>query len=215
MKPIHIAGSIALLLAAGSAAAQTSAPQPGWYGDLNLGASRLGASASDVNGVFSKQGITGTSSIDRNDAAWGLNLGYLLNQNWGVEGGYTDFGSFKYSMPVTAPGADTVNGKYKAHAWSFAGIGRLPLAGNWALYGKLGYERSSAKLDASSSTGATAPAGGSADRNGVLLGAGVTYDINRSWYGKAGWDHYTRVGNDDSTGSGAMDVVGIGFGLHF
>ena len=214
MKSLRISGSIALVLAAGTVFAQ-NAPQTGWYGDLNLGSSHLGANASDINSVFSKQGITGSSSIDRHDTAWGLNAGYFLNQNWGLEGGYADFGSFKYSMPTTAPGADNVSGKYKAHAWSFAGIGRLPLAASWSLYGKLGYERSSAKLDATSSTLATAPLGGSSDRNGVLLGAGVTYDINRSWYGRLGWDHYSRVGNDNNTGSGAMDVVGIGFGLHF
>jgi OOP family OmpA-OmpF porin len=215
MKSLRIAGTIALAVAAGSAAAQSAGPQPGLYGDLNLGWSHLGTSSSDINGVFAKQGITGTSRLDRNQGAWGLNLGYNLNQYWGLEGGYSDFGSFKYSMPTTAPAVDTVNGKYKAHAWSFAGVGRLPLATNWSLYGKFGYERSYAKLDATSSTAATTPASGSANRNGVLIGAGVTYDFNKSWYGKLGWDHYTRVGNDNNTGSGAMDVAGVGFGIHF
>jgi OOP family OmpA-OmpF porin len=191
------------------------APPSGWYGGLNLGSSRLRVDGGDLNGVFARQGITGATTIDKSDTAWGLNLGYRIDKTWAVEGSYESLGRFKYSTPTTAPAVDSITGKYKAHAWSFAGLGYVPLGSGWSLYGKAGLARTTAQLDAASQTGGTLPAGAKDSNTGLLLGAGVNYDFGRNWYAKLGWDRYTRVGSATSTGRGDVDVFGAGIGWHF
>jgi len=214
-KQAQVLGFLALALAAGGAAAQSATPPAGWYGGLELGRAHLGASGQDIDGAFASQGITGTAGIARNRTAWGLSLGYRASPYWGLEAGYEDFGRFNYSDATTAPAADTIDGKYRAHAWSFAGLGYVPIGANWSLYGKAGLTRTRAELDAASQTGATAPSGAAASRTGLLFGAGVNYDFSRSLFAKVGWDRYTRVGDAASTGRGDVDVVGLGIGFRF
>jgi hypothetical protein len=40
------------------------------------------------------------------------------------------------------------------------------------------------------------------------------YDINRSLYTRAGWDHYANVGND-ATGKGSINTFNLGVGMRF
>ncbi len=215
MNQRQVLGTLVLVLAAGSAAAQGAPGPAGWYGGLNLGNSRLRANGADLDAAFARQGITSSSSIDRSDAAWGLNLGYRLDKTWALEGGYENLGRFRYSAPTTAPGVDSITGKYKAHAWSFAGLGFVPLASGWSIYGKAGLARTRAALDAASSTGATRPAGAKDSNTGFLLGAGFNYDFAGNAFARLGWDRYTRVGDSGTTGRGNVDVFGAGLGWRF
>ena len=95
------------------------AQDTGWYGGIDLGASRV--SGLDI-------------SIDRSDTAWGFGLGYRVNRNFAVEGAYTDLGRFKYST-------DTFDGYWRAKGISLAAVGLLPLQSTWSLYGKAGVAR--------------------------------------------------------------------------
>ena len=156
------------------------AQESAWYGGLDLGASHL--SGLDIGNALGQQGIAvGSSSVDHSDTAFGFDLGYRVNRNFAVEGAYTDLGKFKYST-------DTFDGSYRAKAFSLAGVGILPLESNWSLYGKAGIAHTQAKLDA--------PSDASDTRNGLLVGAGAMYDINRNVYAKAGWDRYASIGSD-------------------
>ena len=49
---------------------------------------------------------------------------------------------------------------------------------------------------------------------GLLVGAGLTCDFDPGYFAKAGWDHYSRVG-DASTGSGDVDTYMVGVGMRF
>src|SRR5436190_15662552 len=162
------------------------AQDAGWYGGLDLGASHL--SGLDLG------------SLDRSDTAWGFDLGYRVNRNFALEGAYTDLGKFHYST-------DTVDGSYRANALSLAAVGILPLESNWSLYGKAGLAHTQAKLDA--------PSDVSDKRNGLLVGAGAMYDINRNVYAKAGWDRYASIGSDATTGKSDIDVFSLGVGYRF
>jgi OOP family OmpA-OmpF porin len=128
---------------------------------------------------------------DQNGTSYGLNAGYRVNRNFAVEGGYARLGDF---------GDQT---SYKADALSLSAVGLLPLERSWALYGKAGFARTSAEVP-----------GVTDDANGLVIGAGAMYDFTRQFYAKAGWDRYTKVGGAD-TGSGAVDVFGVGLGMRF
>jgi len=129
-----------------------------------------------------------------------------------IEGAYTRLGEFDYSAAASSPAADTISGKYKAHALSLSGLGILPLQQRWSV--KAGLARTKTDLEASSATGAVALGNTSGSRTGLLIGAGAIYDINRSVFAEAGWDRYAQIGSDD-TGKGHADVFSVGGGYRF
>jgi OOP family OmpA-OmpF porin len=209
-------GALCGALAVAATGAQAApGDNQGWYGGLDLSRAHLGLNGSNIDQAFAQQGIAGNTSIDRSHTAWGLDLGYRFNGNFALEGGYASFGKFNYSTPTTAPGADNIQGAFKAHAWSLAPVGILPLNDKWNLFGKAGLTRTTATLDASSTTGATAPAGGEHSNTGFLLGAGATYDITKNVYGKLEVDRYTRVGDASTTGRCDLDLFTLGVGVRF
>lgn len=208
---LAIAGAV-LALQAGIAQAQDR--EAGFYGGINLGRSNLHLSGSGIDGALANQGVAGSSSNERRDTSYGLNLGYRVSRHWAVEGAYARLGEFAYSSNVTTPAADTVQGKYKVDALSISALGILPLQSNWSLYGKAGIARTDARLSANSTTGATAVGGATGTNTGLVVGAGAMYDINRSLFARAGWDHYANVGTD-ATGKGGIDTYTIGIGMHF
>jgi len=204
----------ALAAAGGNAVAADE--KPAWYGDLDAGRSHLNMQGSDLDGVFGRQGITtGGTTLDRHETTWGLNLGYRFNPNFGLEGGYIDFGKSAYSAPATAPGTDLIQGRYRAHAWSLAPVGYLPLNRQWDLFGKLGLTSARAELSTASTTGATAPTGGSHTNAGWVFGGGTTFDFTRNVYGKLELDRYSHVGDAGVTGKSNIDVLGAGIGVRF
>jgi OOP family OmpA-OmpF porin len=210
-----VAGAVAALLALGAGAVRAAPSTPGWYAGLDVGRSDLRLNGSDLDSALSNQGITGSSSIgDDHDTSFGANVGYRLNRNFAVEGGYIDFGKFNYSSMVSAPATDTVQGEYKAHAWSLSGVGIAPLDDQWAMFARAGLTRTGVDLSASSATGATSPNGVSQSANGLVFGGGATYDFTQSWYGKLEADRYTHVG-DSNTGRADIDVYSLGVGMRF
>jgi OOP family OmpA-OmpF porin len=213
-KSTIVAAAAAMFALSAGAARAASADNAGWYAGLDIGRSNLRMNGGDIDSALSNQGIVGSSSIGDHDTSLGADVGYRLNRNFALEGGYIDFGKFGYSSAVSSPAADTVQGDYKAHAWSFSGVGIAPLDDQWAVFGKAGLTRTSADLSASSATGATSPNGVSQSANGLVLGGGATYDFTQNWYGKLELDRYTHVG-DANTGRADADVYSLGVGMRF
>src|ERR1700740_3087176 len=202
---------IATALVAGAGMVRAQSFDSAWYGGIDLGRSRLGLGGSDFDNALANQGIGASSSNDRSDTSLGFSVGYLFNRNFALEGAYTRLGDFNYSAAVSSPAADTISGKYKAHAVSLSGIGILPLQQKWSVYGKAGLARTTTDLEASSDTGAVAVGNASASRTGLLIGAGAMYDFNRNVFARAGWDRYAQIGSAD-TGKGHADVYSVGVG---
>ncbi len=209
-----IIASTAIALSIGASVVRAQSVDSAWYGGIDLGRSRLGLSGGDFDNALANQGIGASSSNERSDTSLGFSVGYLFNRNFALEGAYTRLGEFNYSAVASSPAADTISGKYKAHALSLSGIGILPLRQNWSVYGKAGVARTSTDLEASSDTGAVAVGNASASRSGLLIGAGAMYDLSRNVFARAGWDRYAQLGSDD-TGKGHADVYSIGVGYRF
>jgi OOP family OmpA-OmpF porin len=201
--------AVAFVVSSGVVHAQGD--KAGWYAGLDIGRSRLGMNGSDVDGAFGNQGIASSTSLDQTDTAYGVNAGYRFNPYFALEGGYAHLGSFDYSAST---GTDTIDGKYKASALSLSGVGIYPFTPQWSVYGKAGLTRTDAKLEASSESGLTPTENTSRNGTGLLFGAGVMYDFDRSLFAKAGWDRYTKVG-DASTGEGPVDLYMLGVGMRF
>lgn len=200
----------ALALSSGVAAAQ-SGEKAGWYAGLDLGYSRLGTAASDIDGALANQGVAGSTSIDQSDKSYGVSGGYRINRNFAAEMAWESLGNYSYNSPTPN---DTINGKLRASSVSLSALGIYPFTRNWAAYGKLGLARTSTDLTAGSTTGASTVANASGTNIGWLLGGGLTYEFDSGYYTKLGWDRYEHVG-DASTGKGSIDLYQIGVGMHF
>jgi OmpA-OmpF porin, OOP family len=186
----------------------------GWYGGVNLGSSNLNLNGGDVDSAFANQGITTSSSIDRHDAGYSLNLGYLVNPHFAVEGGYVDFGKFNFHSVASAQAADTINGNYKAHGYNLSAVGIVPLQRGLSVYGKAGAFRSLAELDASS-TGLVPVSGANDWETHPTFCIGAGYDFSKNIVGKLEWNCYLNVGDGSTTGRSDIDLYMAGMGYKF
>jgi len=202
MKKVSLAVAV-FILSCGAARADNT----GWYAGINAGASRTGMSGQDVNGALANNGVPGASTtLHTTDKAVGIELGNRFSNNFAVEGGLVSLGQFKYE--ATSP-SGPVNGKYKAHAVSLAAVGLIPFTPSLSFYGKGGVHYNTADLSISTRSGNTE------SRTGWLAGVGLRYDFEGSLYTRVGWDHYAKVGQNGSTGGGAIDLFQVALGMRF
>lgn len=107
------------------------------------------------------------------DTVYGGLVGYQFNPNFGVEAQYTGAGKF-----ATA----TMSGK--SDIFTVDAVGTLPLADNFALYGKLGIGSSKSKIyDATLTYQGTS-------RTAATYGLGVQYNATPQVGIRFGWDRY-------------------------
>jgi opacity protein-like surface antigen len=123
----------------------------------------LGVGQSDYdlgNGI----GIFGS---DQGDTSYSLRGGRYFGDNWGVEMGYTDFGSIARA-----------GGRTKADGINISLIGKLPLDPNFNLLGKVGTTYSRTDVSSNPASGVTA---GSNSDFGLSYGVGVEYVFTPQW----------------------------------
>ena len=209
-----VAGTTALvvLLAAADANAQSS-NTAGWYAGINAGRSDVKFKDGGLGAVFTDQNLTTSSSIDKHDTAYSLDLGYQLNPYFALEGRYVDFGKFGFNSAVSAPAPDAIDGRFKAHGFGVNAVGIVPLPEGFAVFGKAGVFRSKAELDANAS--ATPVSGGTHSRTGGDFGVGASYDITRNFVAKVEWNRYLKVGDSGTTGRADIDLVTAGITYRF
>ncbi len=160
LKSIISAGFIA-----GAAAFAATAQAEGWYVGADVGRSSVGT-------VYPGMAMTKST-----DTVGGVFLGYLFNQNWGVEGFYTGGGKFEGTM---AGGV----GNGKSDVYGLDLIGMLPLQDSFSLYGRVGY--ANAKTSASSTVGTLS----GSNRSAATFGVGAEYDFTQQVGMRFGWDRY-------------------------
>jgi OOP family OmpA-OmpF porin len=149
--------AVAALAAGASAQAQSSnytlnAPGASYVG-LNVGKSDF--SVGNGNGLFSSE---------NKDTAYGINAGSYINNNLGMELGFTDFGKI-----------NRAGGTTKAQGFNLSMVGRLPLSPSFNLLGKLGATYGRTDVSASPASGV---ASGSESGFGVSYGVGAEYAFN-------------------------------------
>jgi OOP family OmpA-OmpF porin len=211
--------SVAVLGAASGAYAQGQAGQagdpnaPGPYGSVSVGRSHSNINGDDVGGAFARQGVNGVTSVDKNGTGYGLGLGYRINRNFAVEGGYTDLGRFDYRSNPAAGG--NVDGRLKANAFHVSAVGIAPFGNGWSAFGKLGVARTKTELSAASTGGAPAVNGASENGTHPLAGVGIGYDLSHNVTAKAEWNRFFKVGEAGSTGRGDVDLLSVGLNYRF
>jgi OOP family OmpA-OmpF porin len=149
-------------------------------------------------------GVTGlASSGDDNATAYKLQVGYQINQNLAVEGGYVDGGKFSYNATATAPNTP-ITANAKATGWNLVAVGILPLDNQFSALGKIGIAdvRTSA-----TATIAGVSASGSASKTDLAYGLGAKYDVTNAVFLRGDWDSY----KPDSGKRSNVWTVGVGY----
>lgn len=191
-----------------------AADDAGPYVGASVGASRLTAGAGMIDRAFASQGLSTSTSLDRNDTSYALTLGYRVNPYFAVEGNYVDLGRFDYRSGVSSPAADTLGGKFKSSGFDLLAVGIVPLNAGFSAYGKLGALWSDTKLEASSG-GAVAVSDKSHSDVSATYGLGLSYAFTRNVSGNLEWNRYNRLGDPATTGRSDANVYSVGVAYHF
>lgn len=143
-----------------------------------------------------------TSNGDRKSTEWGGKIfgGVQLDQTWGLEAGYTDFGKSSYNYSV-----GTNSGRIEGSAKSYylAGKGTFPVAQNLSLTGKLGLAHNTNDL---SGTGLAAGYTSDNSRTSVYAGVGAEYAINQKVSAVLEYEHYGKNDVDLGRRKGAVTL---------
>src|ERR1035437_2882567 len=137
----------------------------------------------------------GGTSSDKNGTAFKLQLGYQVNPNWAVDGGYVDLGKSTYSGPVPGYGMATV--QIKATGFNIGAVGTVPLHAKFSLFGKFGM------IDGKVEAQVTIPGrsgSASATKWKPTYGFGVKYDVSRSLGIVGEYEHFDKLGDDSTIG---------------
>ncbi|MES2742268.1 MAG: outer membrane beta-barrel protein [Pseudomonadota bacterium] len=164
------------LIASGAALSSVSAYAQSAYMGAGVTASRY---KFDVPNATSADDHSGYKSAGK------IFGGYDIDKTWGVEAGYTDFGSKDYSY--TANGG---NGRIEtdSHAFYLAGKASMPINEQASVYGKLGAARNH---DGVSGSGAAAGLSGES-KTGLYASVGAQYAINQNVSLIAEYEHYGK-----------------------
>jgi OOP family OmpA-OmpF porin len=132
-------------------------------------------------------GMIGQADLDIDeDTAWKFSAGYQINRTFAVELGYTSLADF------SVLGTDV-----EASAWEVIGVGKLPVANQFSVYGLLGIAFTEAEVEGF----------GKDDSTELTFGVGAQYDFSPKLGLRAQWQRY---GADED-----IDVMSVGIVYKF
>lgn len=130
--------------------------------------------------------------------SWKIFSGYTVNQNLSLEIGYISFGEM--DGPVQPSGKTKT---LSSSGFDFSAIGSYPFAGQFAVFGKLGFLVWGSKWSNSGPTSGTVSTGDT----DLFYGLGGRFDLSNRIGFQAAWERYTL--DDDN------DVLSVGFSYRF
>jgi OOP family OmpA-OmpF porin len=188
---------LALALAFACTAASAQQADRGWYVGLSIGSSK----AKFESGFPEVPGATASSQTkDEQGTPYKVYLGYQINRNFALEGGWTDLGKFDASRTVTTPFVGSERADWQSSGAHLDAVGILP-AGNFAAFFKLGVIATKTKTDLSVTGGAPVPPSSQVSTKEVngKFGVGMSYAFTPQWAARLEYDQVNNVG-DRSTG---------------
>lgn len=160
------------------------ADDSGFYVVGAVGQAR-GVSKSNTDASLTALGATGyVSSMNSNATAYKFLVGYQLNTNFAIEGGYVNVGKFDY----TATGGNLISPvslSAKSTGWGLDAVGILPLGNQFSGLGKLGVAQVSTSCSSSANVVASCPS-----KTDLTYGLGVKYDLTSAVSLRGDWDSY-------------------------
>lgn len=166
--------ALVLALAATALALPVAAQTGGFYVGAGFGQSKAKEWCSNAGGI----------SCDDRDTAWRAFGGYQLNRNFAAEFGYVNLGKF-------AASAGGLSDDAKVNAWDLSVLAGWPVTSQFAVYGRVGAYRASAKEE-------TNFVGNfEHDNSDLTYGLGGEFDFTRNLGLRVEWQRYAKVGGGD------------------
>lgn len=191
---------------------------PAFAGDFyvvgSVGQATMDLNKSEIDNSLTSAGVTGlSSSLDKTDTAYKIQLGYQFNQNVAVEGGYIDLGKGKYSATFTG-GTGTANAK--ASGVNVAVLGILPINEAFSAFAKLGVIDAKVKTDVSATgPGGSASASASSTKLKTTWGIGASYQFSKQVGVRVEYEQFKKLGDASTTGESDVSLVSAGIVLKF
>jgi opacity protein-like surface antigen len=221
-----------LLLCVGcSLAGPAQAEGEGWYAVVFGGQSKASGIVSQstldsaIGDAFASVGfavVSGSSSLDDTDTAFGATLGYKVTENFATELSYVDLGSpvdYQSTNTVT-DGVSPFNATTRAEATasgpvlSFLGI--LPIGERFDVYGRAGLALMDTEARVNVSVnGVSASDSASTRRSNAMYGIGGEFIVNKRFGIRAEWNRYAKIGSEDITGEGDIDMLNLALRVNF
>lgn len=206
-----------------AAAAASAHAESGFYVLGAVGQSHFDYNLDSEDLKGTEDGVTiaeATGKQDKSDTGFKLQVGYQINDNFAIEGGYVDLG--EYSLKGSLAGdvnGDDFEGVYKAKAKSTAinldGVFILPLGSDWSLFAKVGVVRAETKQSLSLYV---AGEGGSDSskktRTTGHYGLGGAYNLTKDVSVRLEWERFNQLGSDDLMGKANVDLFSLGIAYH-
>lgn len=199
-------------------AALAVATAPAFAGDVyvlgSVGRSTLDLDKSEIDRDLVAAGAANlSSSLDKSDTAYKLQLGYQFNQNFAVEGGYIDLGKGGYAASFTG---GVANASVKATGWNISAVGILPINDTFSVFGKVGAIDAKVEANVSATgTGGTASGSASATKWKTLWGVGATYNLSKQVGIRLEYEEFNNLGDKNTTGEGDVSLVSAGVVFKF
>jgi OOP family OmpA-OmpF porin len=165
----------------------------------------IGANVGHVN---QKASVDDLGSETESKTGYKLYGGFDFSKNFGVEGGYVDFGK---SSGSGTDGVDTFSYSLKPTGVYVAVTGTLPLSEQFSLFGKVGasFNHTKARVTLNADS-----ASGSDNRTSTLIGIGAAYNFNKNLALVAEYEDFGKVIKDDDA-SLKVNMFSIGLRYHF
>lgn len=178
----------------------------GLYGGIGFGSSSLDIESGALN---DGSNISGESK-DEDDTSLSFFIGYEVNDNISVEGGYIDFGEASVTGTSDGTGwfwvAGPVEMKFESTAIFLDIIGKHAINNRLDLFGKAGIYDADVDMDLTDSWGTVSV---SESNTGLLFGLGLSYSFNEKISGRASWTRFNDVGDSDTIGETDIDILGL------
>lgn len=166
-------------LAAALDVPQALAQESGGYLGAGLGQSKF-KEWCDTGGVAAS-----FNSCQDTDTAWKLFGGYRINRYLAIEGTYIDWGEVSANGVALGAPFDVAASQ---SSLGIAGVASLPLAENFAVFGKLGYLRTEQETR-NLTRGSTV----NRHENELHYGLGLRYSVTPNWAVRGEWENTEKL----------------------
>lgn len=187
----------------------------GFYMVGSVGQSRFRGDDGDILKQIRPSGVTMTSSsFDKDDTGYKVQIGYQFASTLAIEGGYIDFGEMRSKVRGVNSGFIFVQNKsYESTGWNLNLVNTLPLGEQFSLLFKFGVIQAKveAKTYAALSNGNSISERKSSTDIRPLFGLGANYNYNEHIGARLEWERFTKIGSQSETLlEGDMDMFSAG-----
>lgn len=188
----------------------------GWYGSVTGGISSYGNSQDDENDLrsfYAQQGDQAYVHVDDNPAAFGLGIGYHLDENFALEADWLDLGQATADVHVFSPFDAFARETKDASGLALDAYGLIPISRRVSLFGKLGMFTYT--LEDHLYSDQSFPEDFSASGTTWDLGFGAEIHFTQEMGLRAGYTSYRHVGDANTSGQQNIGLVYGQFYLNF